>query len=89
MHSPLTSITIRLVPTLINRGALSLKKAADVSGEYSSGWSMGHFSTVKFSSMPVLASSTTFSTQPPGDSLETRFDTDIHDGIPLDEFDQH
>jgi len=89
MHGSLTSITIRLVPTLINRGALSLKKAADASGEYSGGWSMGHFSTVKFFPMPALASSTSFSAQPLGDSLETRFDTDIHDDIPLDELDQY
>jgi len=87
MHGSLTSITIRLVPTLINRAVLSLKKAADISGEYSGGWSMGHFSAVKFPPASAPVSSTTFSTQPPDDPLETRFDS--HNDIQLDEFDQH
>jgi len=89
MHGSLTSITIRLVPTLINRGVLSLKKAADVSGEYNGGWSMGHFSTVKIPPVPTPASSTTFSTQPLDGPLETRFDTSSNGDIPLGELDQH
>ena len=78
MHGSLASITIRLVLTLINRGALSLKKAADVSNGLNSGWSMGHFSTLKFPPTPAQRSD---------DPLKTRFYS--HDDIPLDELDQH
>jgi len=88
MHDPLTSITISLVPTLINRSVLSLKKAADF-GDVDRAWSMEHFSTIKFERAPMPTSSMTFATQPSENLLETRSDTSGHDEIPLDELARH
>lgn len=84
MHGSLTSITISLVPTLINRSVLSLKKAADFKGA-DSAWGMEHFSTIKFDRAPMPTSSTPFVTQPSANSSETRSYTSGHDDIPLDE----
>jgi len=84
MRGLLTLITASLNPTLINRGVLSLKKAADVKSGFDVAWSMGHFSTIKFD--PAPASSATLITQVQDDLVETRSDTDDRDAIPLDEF---
>ena len=84
----LTSITVSLIPTLINRGVLSLKKAADGNSESNRAWSMKHFSTIKFA--PVMpASSAILVTQLTDNSLGTRTDTSGHNDIPLDDLDEH
>lgn len=88
MHGSLTSITISLVPTLINRSVLSLKKAADFE-DVDSAWGMEHFSTIKFDRGPMPRSSMTLATQPSHNSLETRSHTGGHDDIPLDELARH
>ena len=84
MRGLLTLTTASLNPALINRGVLSLKRAADVKSGFDAAWSMGHFSTIKFE--PIPAASATLVTRFQDDLVETRSDTNGHDVIPLDEF---
>jgi len=77
MRGSLTSRAISLVPILINRAVLLLKKAADFPNGIDKAWGMGHFSTIEFKPPPTVVS------RLPDDPLETRPDADGHNGLAL------
>jgi len=77
MRGSLTSIAISLIPILINRAVLLLKKAADFRNGIDQAWGMGHFSTIEFKPPPTVVS------RLPDDPLETRPDADGHNGVVL------
>ena len=85
MRGSLTSITISLTPTLINRSALSLKRTADISSGLNQAWDTGHFSTAKFVPTPASASSEVLVARRQDNPLEIRFGTNGHGDIQLNE----
>ena len=72
-----TPITISLIPILINRAVLFLKKAADFRNGIDQAWGMGHLSTIEFKPPSTVVP------QLPDDPLETRPDVDNHNGVAL------
>jgi len=79
---PLTPMTISLIPILINRGVLSLKRTADVNSTVSRAWSTGHFSNMRFEPMSMTVASETVVGQP---LTENQSDTYDHNDVPLDD----
>ena len=84
MCGSLTPVTISLIPVLINRVFLSLRRAADVDGTADQSW---HFSSLGFESAPMQMTLEAAISQPPDDPVETLLDAS--DWIPLDELAQH
>ena len=75
-------ITANLIPTLIDRGVLSLKKATDIKDGLDGDLSMMHISSMKYE--PDPATSWVFSTRLTDDLLETWLSIDSHNDIPFD-----
>jgi len=77
-------MTISLIPILINRVVLSLKKAADSNNTANQAWNTGHFSNLRFGTVSMTVISETVVSQPQMDVL---LDTVDHNDIPLGNFD--
>jgi len=75
---------ISLIPILINRVVLSLKKAADVNDTANQAWNTGHFSNLGFEDVSTTVILDTVISQPQTDVL---LDTVDHNDIPLGDFD--
>lgn len=88
MRGSLTSTTISVTPTLINRVVLSLKKTAGANSRVIQPWSTGHFTSIRFEPRSMVGSSETGG-QLLDDPTEARMDTDDQDDIPLGEFIQY
>ena len=82
MCGSLTPIAISLVPVLINRVVLSLKRTAYFNSTVNRVWSLRHFSNTRSEPVSTMATSETVVSQPPTELL---LDTDDHNDIPLDD----
>ena len=78
-------MTISLIPILINRVVLSLKKAADGDNTPNQAWNTGHFSNLRFETVSMTVISETVVSQP---QMNVPLDTVDHNGIPLGNFDR-
>jgi len=75
-------MTISLIPTLINRLVLSLKKTTDINSTVDRAWDTGHFSNARFDPMSMTTTSEAVVDE---SQMESLSNTDGHNDIPLDD----
>ena len=86
MRGSLTPMTISLIPILINRVVLSLRKTVDVDNTVNRAWNTGRFSNMRWEPAQAPATSEGTVGQLP---IEGLLGTNDHNDISLDDLTRH